>query len=128
MHDLAREQVCDRGEADVGVRPHVDGFRKTGRELFGPDVIEEDERPDHVTARERQDTPDFESPEIPAPLIDDFHAGWFNRPAGAGARMVSGTVFQVRRLTPFPSFHKDFRYSARSLLFAADKPNEKCES
>ena len=37
MHDLAVEQVGDRREADVRVRAHVDGLRKTrARSRFGP--------------------------------------------------------------------------------------------
>ena len=74
MHDLAREQVGDRREADVRMRPHVDGFREPRREVFGPDVIEEDERPDHVPPRERQYAADFEAAEIAAALVDDIHA------------------------------------------------------
>ena len=89
MHDLARKQIGDGGEADVRMRPHIDGLRKPGREVLGADVIEEDERPDHVPACERQHPSDFEPAEIPPPLVDDFHANWFTRPAGAGAERGS---------------------------------------
>ena len=46
MHDLAFEQVGDRREADVRMRPHVDAAarRKHGR----AHVIEKHERPDHA--------------------------------------------------------------------------------
>src|SRR6188768_2975697 len=74
MHDLAREQVRDGGQPDVGMRPHVDGLRKSGREMFGADVIEEDEGPDHVSACVGQYAANLESAEIPAPLVDDIHA------------------------------------------------------
>ena len=46
MHDLAVEQEGDGGEADMGMRPHVDAL--AGAELRRPEVIEEDERPDHA--------------------------------------------------------------------------------
>ena len=62
--------------------------------MLGADVIEEDEGPDHVPARERQHTPDFESAEIAAPLFDDIHVSRFTRPAGAGARKWGSPVFQ----------------------------------
>ena len=135
MHDFARKQIGDGGEADVRMRPDIDGLRKPGREVLGADVIEEDERPDHVPACERQYPSDFEPAEIPPPLVDDIHAIWFTRPAGAGARRGSprfpakGSV--VMRLTPFRNGaapYKDFRYSARSFFSPEERPNEKCES
>ena len=46
-----------------------------GREVHRADVIEEDERADHVPARERQHAPDFEAAEVAAALVDDIHAG-----------------------------------------------------
>jgi len=58
----------------VRVRTHVDRLRDAGRERDGSDVIEEDERPHHVAARERQHTADFESAEVATALGDDFHA------------------------------------------------------
>ena len=74
MHDLAGEQIGDRGEPDVRVRAHVDGLRDTRREGHRADVVEEDERADHVPARERQHAPDFEAAEVAAALVDDIHA------------------------------------------------------
>jgi hypothetical protein len=53
---------------------HVDGFREARREMFGADVIEEDERAHHVPPRVRQLSPDFEAPEIAPALFDDVHA------------------------------------------------------
>ena len=86
MHDLAREQIGDRGESDVRMRTHVDGLRKPGREVLRADVIEEDEGPDHVPPRERQHAPDFESPEIAAALVDDIHAGMVYQTHAASKR------------------------------------------
>ena len=37
MHDLAREQIGDRGESDVRMRTHVDGLRECrARSVTGP--------------------------------------------------------------------------------------------
>src|SRR5258708_2170432 len=52
MHDLAFEQVGDRGKADMRVRPHVDAV--AGLEHRRPEMVEEDERPDHARAPRRQ--------------------------------------------------------------------------
>ena len=82
VHDFAGEQVGDGGETDVRVRTHVDGPRKSGREMFRADVIEEDEGPDHVTSCERQYAPDFEATQVAAALFDYIHGGWFTRPLG----------------------------------------------
>ena len=46
MHDLPVEQEGDGGEADMGMRPHVDAL--TGAKLGRPEMIEEDEGPDHA--------------------------------------------------------------------------------
>src|SRR5262245_30642327 len=46
MHDLAVEQVGDRGETDVWMRPHIDAV--AGAELGRTEMVEEDERPHHA--------------------------------------------------------------------------------
>ena len=46
MEHLALEQVGDRGEADVRMRPHVDAL--ADQELGRPHLVEEDEGPDHL--------------------------------------------------------------------------------
>jgi hypothetical protein len=74
MHDLAREQVRDGREPDVRMRAHVHGLRDAGWEGHRPDVIEEDERADHVAAREGQHAADFEAAEVTAALLDEVHA------------------------------------------------------
>ena len=130
MHDFAREQIGDGGEADVRMRAHVDGLRKPGREMLRADVIEEDERPDHVPARERQYAADFEAAEIAAALVDDIHANWFTRPAGAASKNGGRPRFQETGPDdPIAvAIYKDFRYSARSFFSPGERPNEKCES
>ena len=79
MHDLAGKQVGHRGEADVRMRAHVDGFGNSRRESHWADVVEENERADHVPACEWQHAADFESAQIAAPLVDDLHDESFTR-------------------------------------------------
>ena len=67
MHDLAREQIRDRRQADVRMRPHVDAPRQVRSDLHRPHVIEEHERADHAALRPRQHAPDLEAAEIAAP-------------------------------------------------------------
>jgi hypothetical protein len=51
------------------VRAHVGGTRQSLRQVNRPEMIEEDERPHHVTGRVRQQPADFEVAEIPASLV-----------------------------------------------------------
>ena len=46
MHDLAVEQIGDGGEPDMRMRPHVDAV--AGAKHRRPDMVEENERPDHA--------------------------------------------------------------------------------
>ena len=62
MLDCAVEQVGDRRQADVRVRTHVQ--LAPGRELAAPHLIEEDERPDHLTLGGRQGTPHLEAANV----------------------------------------------------------------
>ncbi len=71
MHDFAGEEIGERGEADVGMRAHVDAARNAARELHGSDVVEEDERADHATAVMRQHAADLEVADVPTSLLDD---------------------------------------------------------
>jgi hypothetical protein len=52
MHDLAVEEIGDRRETDVRMRPH--GNALAGREDRGPHVIEEHEWADHAPLRRWQ--------------------------------------------------------------------------
>ena len=52
MHDLAVEQIGHGGEPDMGMRPHVHPL--PGDELHRAEMVEEDERPDHLALAVRQ--------------------------------------------------------------------------
>ena len=71
MHDLAFEQVGDGRQADVRMRPHIDGTRNPRLETNRAEVVEEDERPDHPPLGERQHASDFEAAKVAAALVDD---------------------------------------------------------
>ncbi len=70
MRDLAVEEVRDRRQADVRMRPHIGRARHRSGEFERPKVIEEDERADHATLRERQHAADLEAAEIARPRRD----------------------------------------------------------
>ena len=70
VHDLAREQVRDRRQADVRMRTHVDPPRQVRGKLHRTHVIEEDERADHAALRPRQHAPDLEAAQIAATRFD----------------------------------------------------------
>ena len=70
MHDLAREQIRDRRQADVRMRTHVDPPRQIRGELHRTHVIEEHERADHAALRPRQHAPDLEAAQIAATRFD----------------------------------------------------------
>ena len=66
-------------------------FGNAGREGHRADVIEEDERADHVPPRERQHAPDFKAPEIATALVDDIHAASFTmEPSGRPFARTAG--------------------------------------
>ncbi len=58
MQDLAFEQVRDRRETDVRMRPYR--YPVTGREDRRPHVVEKHERADHAPLGRRQHAPDVE--------------------------------------------------------------------
>ncbi len=60
--EVALEQVGDRAEADMRMRPHVDAL--AGQQLGRPGLVEEDERPDHLPLRRRQGAPDLEAAKV----------------------------------------------------------------
>ncbi len=59
MHDLAVEQIRHGGKPDMRMRPHVEPV--AGAEFRRPEMIEEDEGPDHARARRRQRAPHREA-------------------------------------------------------------------
>jgi hypothetical protein len=52
MQDLALEQIGDRGQPDMRMRPHIE--RAAGREFDRSHLVEEDERADATSLRGRQ--------------------------------------------------------------------------
>src|SRR5688572_30730178 len=98
--------------------------------MFGPDVIEENERAHHVPARVRQHAADFESAEVAPALVDDIHAARFTRPARVLSPIFRWGKKETEPETPRSEGRgqRDLRYSARSLFSPLDKPNEKCAS
>jgi hypothetical protein len=62
MHDLAVEQEGDGGKPDMRMRPHVDAV--PGAELGRPEMVEDDERPDHARAPRRQRAMHLKAAEI----------------------------------------------------------------
>src|SRR4029078_4476672 len=80
MHDLALEQIRERGQADVRMRAHVDAARNAGRELDRSEVIEEDEPPDTAPLAEQEHASHGEAAEVAAARIDDeFDHGGLRR-------------------------------------------------
>src|SRR5690606_34968616 len=71
VHDLAFEQVGDRGQPDVRMRTHVDTARQARFELYRAHVVEKDEGTHHAPLHEWQHTPDFKAAEVLAALGDD---------------------------------------------------------
>src|SRR5262245_19645322 len=70
MDDLAIEQISDRGQADMRMGPHIHRPGNAGSKIDGPEVIEENERPDHAPLNERQHAAHLEPAERLATLID----------------------------------------------------------
>jgi len=68
MHDLAVEQIGQRGEPDMRMRPHVEAG--AGGEYGGTEMIEEHERTDGAAGRMRQRAPNAESAEVDAARHD----------------------------------------------------------
>ena len=58
MQDASIEQVGDRSEADVRMRPHIQAV--PGNELHGAEMVEEDERANHLALAVRQRPPHLE--------------------------------------------------------------------
>ncbi len=84
MHDLAVEQVGDGGEPDMRVRPHVDAV--AGLEHGRPEMVEENERPDHARMPRRQRAMHLEAAEIDRARHDQLCT------ASLGAGIARGRV------------------------------------
>ena len=68
MHDLAVEQIRDGGEADVGVRAHVD--TGPGCECRRPHMVEKNKWPDRMPFGEGQHPPHVETAQIALAILD----------------------------------------------------------
>ena len=68
MDDFAPDQVGDRGQPDVRVRPYVDPLAE--QELGRPHLVEEDERPNHLPLCRRQRPAHLETAEVAGPRHD----------------------------------------------------------
>ena len=87
VHDLAFEQVSDRRNTDVRMRPNLDAL--TGWKLCRTHVIEKDERAHHLLLRSRQHPANRELPQVFFLGFDDQ----LNRSFGFGAfRLFSALV------------------------------------
>ncbi len=72
MHDAPGEQVSDRGESDMRVRPHVHAL--SGNELHRAEVVEEDERADHLALAVGQRAAHLEAAKVAGTRHDhEFH-------------------------------------------------------
>src|ERR1700743_3178356 len=60
VHDLAVEQIGDRGEAYMGMRSHVHRPWYAPRKLHRSHMIEKNKRPDHPPLRGWQDPANLE--------------------------------------------------------------------
>ena len=70
MHELAREEIRERCEADVRMGTDVHGLRNASRKVDRSHVIEEHEWADHPALRKGQHAPDFEATEVATTLFD----------------------------------------------------------
>jgi hypothetical protein len=97
VHDLAIEQIGDRGQADVRVRAHVGFCRQARRDQFRAHPVEEDVRTDHAPPREGQHPTDLETAQVAGPLADEKfdHVA----PPGCRRRLPWATSSQLRRVS-----------------------------
>ena len=79
VHDAAVEQIADGGKPDMRMRAHVHAL--AGHELHRAEMIEEDERPDHLPLAVRQRAPDLKPV---AEIAGARHDDEFERVAGFG--------------------------------------------
>src|SRR3569832_1513068 len=70
MRDLAFKQVRHSGQPDVRMRPNIRGLREPWSKIRGPDVIEENERSNHLVRTVRQNAPNLETTEVTAALVN----------------------------------------------------------
>src|SRR4051812_20572159 len=70
MHDLAFEQVRDRGQPDMRMRTNIRCAGNAGGEARRAYVVEEDKGPHHLVGAIRQDPSDLETTEVAPALVN----------------------------------------------------------
>ena len=85
MHDLAVEQERDGGEADMGMRPHIDTL--AGAKFRRSEMVEEDERADHAPIHVGQGATHREMAYVHAPR-HDHEVDRIGGPRIAGRRVL----------------------------------------
>src|SRR3954463_5198393 len=70
MLDFAFEQIRDRGQTNMRMRPHIDTCAR--RKLHRPHVIQKNKGPDHAPAAIWQDASDLEAAKISAAAVNDL--------------------------------------------------------
>src|SRR5688572_20525565 len=77
MDDGAVEKIGYGRKPDVRVRPHVQSF--AGGKARGSEVIEEDERPDHLVGMGGEQPPDLEVTDVPevGTQLREWFREWF---------------------------------------------------
>lgn len=73
MLERAVEQIRDRGQRNMRVRPHIDAGSRG--ELRRPQMIEKNERPDHLPGWNGQNPPHHESAKVALSAIDCLRYG-----------------------------------------------------
>ena len=100
VHDRAVEQIGDGGKPDMRVRAHVHAL--AGDELHRPEMIEEDEGPDHLPLAVRQRAPHHEAI---AEIAGARHDDEIERVTGLGIAehgIVGGLPAHFRALQVLP--------------------------
>src|SRR5512132_1829211 len=70
VHDLAREQIGDRRQADMRMRPHVDRAGHARRHVHRTHMVEKDEGANRAPLSIWQHAPDLKPTEVAAALMD----------------------------------------------------------
>ena len=71
MHDLACEQIGDRGEPNMRMRSNIGAAINATGDVDRPDMVEENEGAHHLAFCERQDPAYLETAaKLPSPLFD----------------------------------------------------------
>src|SRR5512138_103754 len=103
MHDLALEEISDRRQTNVRMRPHVHAAWDAWLEIDRSHVIEEDERSHHSALRKGQHAANLEAAEVAAPLWNhelDHGFGLLGRAARFDYALHGDRQQALQRITP----------------------------